>query len=349
MKVIVQIPCLNEEETLPETLRDIPREIEGVDTVEILVIDDGSTDRTVEIAKAHGVEHFVINRQNMGLAASFQRGLNECLRQGADIIVNTDGDNQYNGADIPKLVKPIVDGEADVVIGDRQTANIAHFSSFKKFLQRWGSWGVARMSGVDVPDAVSGFRAISREAALKINILSHFSYTVEMLIQIGKRRIAYTHVPIRTNRKTRESRLFKGIGQFLANTGSTAARIYAMHQPLRVFTNLGVILILIGLLPMIRFLYFFAIGEGDGRVQSLIFGGTVIVIGFLTIMLGLLSDLINYNRRLLEATLEKVRGLELEVLSLRRQQENPQTPPPAAPPANAAEDATEVRRAETVE
>ncbi|MCH9806922.1 MAG: glycosyltransferase family 2 protein [Alphaproteobacteria bacterium] len=313
MKLIVQIPCLNESDTLAETIRDIPREIDGIDKVEILVIDDGSTDNTSQLAASLGVEYIIRNRSNLGLAASFQRGVDHCLRHGADIIVNTDGDNQYCGADIANLVQPIVSGDAHVVIGDRQTDTVPHFSPFKKFLQRFGSWAVRKLSTVDVPDAVSGFRALSREAALQINVLSHFSYTIEMLIQVGRRRIAYAHVPVRTNPKTRDSRLFKSILQFLSQSGSTAARIYAMYQPLRVFWMIGLVLTIIGMLPMVRFLYFFAIGEGDGKIQSLIFGAAFLVIGFFTILLGILSDIVNYNRRLLESILFRVRSLELEL------------------------------------
>ena len=311
MKLIVQIPCYNEEHTLPETVRDIPRDVAGFDRVEILVVDDGSSDRTVAVARELGVDHIVRHRRNRGLARSFRSGLDAALKAGADVIVNTDGDNQYCGADIAKLVEPIRDGRAEVVIGDRQTHTVAHFSRRKKLLQKLGSWVVRKLSGLDVPDAVSGFRAISREAALQLNILSSFSYTIEMLIQVGRKRIAYASVPIRTNPKTRDSRLFRSIGQFIERSVTTMLRIYAMYQPLRVFSAIGVVLVLAGVVPIVRFLVFYLAGQGDGHVQSLVLGGALLVIGFITFLIGLLADLVSYNRQLLEITLEKVRRLEL--------------------------------------
>jgi len=311
MKLIVQIPCYNEEATLPETLADIPRHIPGVETVEILIVDDGSTDRTVEVARAHGVEHVICNKTNRGLARSFRTGLDACLKHGADIIVNTDGDNQYCGADIPKLIAPILEGRADLVVGDRQTEKVPHFSAMKKRLQRLGSYAVRSLSEIDVPDAVSGFRAISREAAFQINIVSSFSYTVEMLIQAGKKHMAVTSVPIRTNPKTRESRLFKSIPKFIERSLTTMVRMYAMYQPLRVFFYIGMTLSVIGVLPILRFVYYYAIGEGGGHIQSLVLGGTLVIIGFLALLIGLVADLINFNRQLIEISLEKIRRLEL--------------------------------------
>lgn len=311
MKLIVQIPCYNEEKTLPQTVADIPRIIEGVDEVEILIIDDGSTDRTVEVAREIGVDHVVRNKHNRGLARSFRTGLDACLRLGADIIVNTDGDNQYAGADIPALIRPIIDGKADLVVGDRKTGQVAHFSASKKMLQRLGSFAVRSLSGTDVPDAVSGFRAISREAALQINIVSPFSYTVEMLIQAGKKHIAVTSVPVGTNAKTRESRLFKSIPKFIERSLTTMVRMYAMYQPLRVFVFTGLILSLIGAVPFARFLWFYLTEGGAGHIQSLVIGGTFLVIGFITFLIGLVADLINFNRQLIEMTLERVRRLEL--------------------------------------
>jgi glycosyltransferase involved in cell wall biosynthesis len=314
MKLIVQIPCLNEEQTLPQTLADIPRQIEGIDLVEILIIDDGSSDRTVEVARQLGVEHIIQNKKNLGLARTFRKGLDACLKLGADIVVNTDGDNQYAGRDIPKLVQPILDGRADIVVGDRRTGRIGHFSGSKKLLQALGSWVVRKLSGVDIPDAVSGFRAISREAALRLNIVSPFSYTTEMLIQAGKKHMAVVSVPVETNAKTRESRLFKSIPQFIERQVTTIVRTYAMYQPLRVFFLIGIVLGIIGVLPIVRFLYFYAIGAGAGHIQSLILGGVLLMMAFLSCLVGLVADLINFNRQLIEMTLERVRRLELEML-----------------------------------
>lgn len=311
MKLIVQIPCFNEEGTLAETVADIPRQIDGIDEVEILIIDDGSTDRTVDIAREVGVDHIVRNKRNMGLARTFRNGLDACLRLGADIIVNTDGDNQYYGGDIAKLVQPVLAGEADIVVGDRQTQEVEHFSPLKKLLQRAGSGAVRNLSTLDIPDAVSGFRAISREAALRINIVSTFSYTTEMLIQAGKKQMAVTAVPVQTNPKTRDSRLFSNIPKFIERQVTTMIRMYAMYQPLRVFFYLGSTLILLGLIPIVRFVIYYLMGEGDGHIQSLILGGVLVVMGFGAYMVGLVADLINFNRQLLEMTLERVRVLEL--------------------------------------
>lgn len=312
MRLIVQIPCYNEEQTLPATLADIPRSIPGVDSVEILIIDDGSRDRTLEVARAAGVEHILSNKRNMGLAKTFRRGLQKSLELGADIVVNTDGDNQYYGGDIPKLIAPILAGTADVVVGDRQTGTIGHFSGRKKLLQTFGSRMVRRFAKVDVPDAVSGFRAISRDAAMKLNIISTFSYTIEMLIQVGRKQIAVTSVPIRTNEKTRDSRLFKSIGQFIERSATTMLRMYAMYQPLRAFLFLGGFFFIVGIIPLIRFLILFLMDQGEGKIQSVILGGIFVVIGIITFLLGLIADLIGHNRQLLELTLEKVRLLELD-------------------------------------
>ncbi len=311
MKLVVQIPCYNEEHTLPRTVRDIPRAIPGVDRVEILIIDDGSTDRTIEVARELGVDHIICNKRNQGLARSFRTGLDACLHLGADIIVNTDGDNQYAGWDIPKLIQPILDGRADMVVGDRQTGNVGHFSLVKKTLQKLGSSAVRNLSGIDIPDAVSGFRAISREAALRINIVSSFSYTTEMLIQAGKKHLKVVSVPIETNGKTRESRLFTSIPQFIERQLSTMVRIYTMYQPLRVFFFTGTVLLVTGLIPILRFLFYYMAGDGDGHIQSLILGGILSMMGFLTYLVGLVADIINFNRQLIEMTLERVRKLEL--------------------------------------
>jgi glycosyltransferase involved in cell wall biosynthesis len=315
MKLIVQIPCFNEEQTLPETVRDIPRFIPGIDAIEILVIDDGSRDRTSAVARELGVEHVIRNKTNVGLARTFRVGLDRCIALGADIIVNTDADNQYCGADIAKLVQPILEGRVDVVVGDRQTSAIDHFSARKKMLQRFGSWTVRKFSGVDVPDAVSGFRAISRDAAMKLNIVSPFSYTIEMLIQVGKKGMAFTSVPIRTNPKTRDSRLFKSVFRFIERSSTTLLRMYSMYQPLRVFAALGLVVALIGAIPMLRFAYYYFFVSGTGKIQSLVIGSALLTIGALTFFLGLLADLLNHNRALIEMVLEKTRRLEAAYLN----------------------------------
>jgi glycosyltransferase involved in cell wall biosynthesis len=314
MKLIVQIPCFNEEDTLASTVRDIPRRIEGIEKVEILIIDDGSTDRTVLLAREIGVEHIVRNKRNLGLARAFIIGIDACLKRGADIIVNTDGDNQYAGADIPKLIQPIVEGRADIVIGNREPHKISHFSPLKRWLQRVGSLTVRRLSGLDVPDPVSGFRAYSRDAALALNVVSEFSYTIESIVQASSLRFSITSVPVRTNGPMRESRLFKSIPQFLHRQLSTMFRMYAMYRPLRVFAALGAVLLMIGGLPILRFLYFyFFTSNGTGHLQSLVLGGVLVTLGFLTLVIALLADLIGWNRKLIEVMLEKVRRLELSI------------------------------------
>jgi glycosyltransferase involved in cell wall biosynthesis len=312
VKLIVQIPCYNEEQTLPGTVADIPREIDGIDVVEILVIDDGSRDRTVEVAREIGVDHVIRNKRNFGLARTFRKGLDACLVRGADIIVNTDGDNQYAGSDIPKLVQPILEGRADMVIGDRETDKIPHFSPVKKFLQHLGSGVVRKLAGIWVPDTVSGFRAFSREAAIRINVVSSFSYTIETVIQAGKRQLMVQSVAVRTNPKTRDSRLFKSIPHFIQNSLGTMVRMYAMYQPLRVFFYLGSLLTIIGTLPIIRFLFFYFTNDGGGHLQSLLLGSVLVILGFITFMIGLVADLISFNRQLMEMTLERVRRMELD-------------------------------------
>ncbi|MBI1300810.1 MAG: glycosyltransferase [Alphaproteobacteria bacterium] len=310
MKLIIQIPCYNEEKTLPQVLEGIPKKIDGVSIIETLVIDDGSSDMTQAVARAQGVNHIIVNKSNMGLGKTFRRGIDACLLLGADIIVNTDGDNQYNSEDIAKLVKPIVDGKADVVIGDREIQSVEHFSPFKKLLQRLGSYVVRKVSKVDVPDAVSGFRAFSKEAAQQLNIISVFSYTIEMLIQIGHGRISYTSVPIRTNPKTRESRLFQSIPEFITKSVIIIIRTYIMHKPLKVFFGLGFIIAFLGLLPIVRFLFFFLLNDYGGHVQSLILGSVLFLVGFMIVLIGLVADLISYNRQLIEQCLTKLRKLE---------------------------------------
>jgi glycosyltransferase involved in cell wall biosynthesis len=315
MKLIIQIPCFNEECTLVQTISALPRRIDGIDIIEILIIDDGSTDRTVEIAKNIGVDHIIKHTNNLGLARSFQAGLDACLARGADIIVNTDGDNQYVGADIPKLLQPIIDGKAEIVIGDRETHQIKHFSISKKFLQKLGSLVVRQLSETNIPDVVSGFRAISRDAALLLNITSQYSYTIDMIIQAGKKNIPIAHVPISTNPATRESRLANNTLSFVGQQLLSMIRMYAMYEPFRVFFYIGLTLSGIGSLPIIRFLYFYFSGDGSGHIQSLILGGVLLVIGFVTFLFGLLADLISFNRQLTEITLAKIKALELQQLS----------------------------------
>ena len=311
MKLIIQIPCLNEEMTLPATLAELPRQIAGVDLIEYLVVDDGSDDQTLEVARSLGVHHIVRHTTNKGLGRAFRSGLDYALKAGADIIVNTDGDGQYRGSSVDALIRPILDGRADIVIGDRGTANNQEFTRFKKALQWLGSYVVRSLSGVEVPDAVSGFRAISREAALKLNVLSSFSYTIEMIIQAGNKQLTVLSVPVDTNPKTRESRLFRNIPQFVSRQLVSMLRMYAMYRPMRFFFYLGTALSLGGLIPVVRFLLAYWAGEGDGHIQSLVLGGALLTMGFLVFVSGLLSDLISQNRQLNEITLEKVRALEL--------------------------------------
>ncbi|UCF90810.1 MAG: glycosyltransferase family 2 protein [Desulfobacterales bacterium] len=317
-KLIIQIPCYNEEKTLPLTLNDLPRRIPGVAAIETLIIDDGSTDETVEVARKAGVDHIIRNKCNKGLARSFLAGLDASLRLGADIIVNTDGDNQYQGQDIAKLIAPILRGDADIVIGDRQTGNMSHLSFTRKKLQRIGSFIVRLLSETNVPDAVSGFRAFSRDAAMQMNIVSPFSYTIETIIQAGKKHMAITSVPVGTNLQRRESRLFKSIPQFLERSATTMIRMYTMYQPLRVFFYIGCFFILGGLIPSIRFLIYYFLGQGGGHIQSLILAAIFFIVGFQILMIGLVADVISFNRRLIEDTLLKVKRIELDHLNSNR-------------------------------
>lgn len=310
MKLIIQIPCYNEANYLPLTLNDLPKEIKGIDKIEILVIDDGSSDGTAEVAKKKGVHHVVRFKKHRGLAAAFSAGLEACLLNGADIIVNTDADNQYNGADIPKLINPILRGEADIVIGDRQTQNLPHFSWAKKKLQKWGSSLVKVLSKTNVPDAPSGFRAVSREAAFKLNIISDFSYTLETLIQAGNIGLAVKSVPIRTNEKTRDSRLFTNMFSFLKQSGSTIFRTYTIHKPLKIFFLFSLIFFIPGFILGARFLYFFYSGHSGGHIQSLILSAILLVASFLLAVVAILSDLIASNRKLIEETLRRIRRME---------------------------------------
>lgn len=310
MKLIIQIPCLNESDTLAETILALPRRIEGIDAIELLIIDDGSSDDTSGVAKRMGVHHIVRHRRNRGLAAAFSSGVQKALAEGADIIVNTDADGQYVGEDIAKIVAPVIAGKADIVVGDRGVADNRHFGFFKRRLQRLGSLAVKRLSQLDVTDAVSGFRAISREAAQRINITTDFSYTTDMLIQAGRKRIAVISVPIRTNAAARPSRLFKSIPDFISNTGMTMVRVYLTYNPLRFFLSIGLLMTMVGFLPILRFLWFFIEDGGSGHLQSLVLGSALVILGLLIAILGLLADLIGTNRRLIESTLHKVTQME---------------------------------------
>src|SRR5688572_5474820 len=324
MKVIVQIPCYNEEQTLPLVMADMPREIPGV-TLETLVIDDGSTDRTIEVAQQLGVDHIVRHNGNKGLAAAFQTGLDACLRLGADIIVNTDGDNQYPQQSIPDLIAPIVKGEADMVVGDRQVRQIEHFSPMKKVLQVMGSWVVRQASGTKVPDAPSGFRAMSREAALRLNVITKYTYTLETIVQAGKKNIKVASVPITTNAVTRPSRLIRGTFDYLKKSGATIVRIWALYEPLKVFFYIGLILLLVAAFGTVKLLIHYFFQEGwnfrqtfERHLPTTI--GTLIamVFGFQIWLIGILADLIAAGRRLTEETLYRVKRMELELADMRR-------------------------------
>jgi glycosyltransferase involved in cell wall biosynthesis len=313
MKLIIQIPCLDEEKTLPLTLRDLPREVPGFEAVEWLVIDDGSTDRTVEVARANGVDHIVRLTSNKGLANGFQAGLDACLKLGADVIVNTDADNQYYGGDIAKLVAPIVAGDADMVVGDRQVMTIEHFSPLKKSLQRFGSWVVRQASDTNVPDTTSGFRAYNREAALALQVVSKFTYTLETIIQAGKMTVAVDHVPIRTNGKTRESRLFPSMWSYVRRNGVSIFRIYSMYEPLKVFMTAAAVIMLVALAVWTRFLVAWIGGDGAGHVQSLILGAVLFNAAVVLGALGVIGDLLSGQRIMLQRVFERVRRIELEL------------------------------------
>jgi len=312
VKLIIQIPCYNEAATLPVTLADLPRAIPGIDTIEYLVIDDGSSDGTAAVARQCGVHHIVRVTKNKGLANGFMAGLDASLRLGADIIVNTDADNQYHGGDIARLVQPILAGQAELVVGDRRTDAIEHFSWMKKRLQNLGSWVVRQVSTTEIPDATSGFRALSREAALQMNVISRFTYTLETLIQAGKKNLAVSHVPVRTNTKLRESRLFKGNWNYIKRSIATITRIYTMYEPLKMFSYIGGTVFGLGFLIGLRFLYYYITTGGAGHIQSLILAAVLLMIGFQVFIIGLVADLIGFNRRLIESALYRVRRLELK-------------------------------------
>ena len=313
MKLIIQIPCFNEAEQLPQTLAELPREVDGFDVVELLIVDDGSTDETIEVAREHGVDHIVRLTNNKGLAAGFQAGLDACLKLGADVVVNTDADNQYYGPDVAKLVRPIIEGRADMVVGDREVTNIEHFSALKKSLQRLGSWVVRQASSTGVPDTTSGFRAYNREAAIQILVVSKFTYTLETIIQAGKQLVAIDHVPIRTNPKTRESRLFPSMWAYVRRNSISIFRIYAQYEPLRVFWSLAAAIGLVSLAVWIRFVVAYAEGNGKGHVQSLILGAVLFIAAVVLWALGVIGDLLAAQRVMTQKTFERVRRIELRL------------------------------------
>ncbi len=305
MKLVIQVPCLNEEQTLPLVLESIPKKITGVDEIVVLIINDGSTDKTVEVAKKHGVKHFVHHVGNKGLARSFADGVDYALSIGADIVVNTDGDNQYPQQDIGKLIAPILEGQADMVIADRQTHKIAHFSRSKKLFQKFGTWVLNKAAGTNVPDAPSGFRAYSREALLQLNIVTRFSYAMETLIQAGNKRIKIASVKVTTNPKTRESRLFNSSFEHMVKSGVAISRSFIMYKPYALFLPLGTTLLVLGLVPFARFMYFIFNGDGYGHLQSLVAGGVLLTGALIAFTLGIIADLIRINRILIEQSLEQ--------------------------------------------
>jgi glycosyltransferase involved in cell wall biosynthesis len=327
MKLIIQIPAFNEEANLAQALRELPKKIEGITSIETLVIDDGSTDKTAEVARKSGATHILQLRSHRGLSAAFVAGIDAALRLGADVIVNTDADNQYNAADITRLVAPIVRGNAEVVIGDREVAKSPHMSALKRTLQRLGSWTVGKASGLSVADVTSGFRAFSREAAMQINVFNPFTYTLETVIQAGNRNLGVQSVPIRTNAPTRPSRLYRGMGTYMRKSMATIFRIYTLYRPLKTFFAIGTLLMLLGVVIGARFLWFYAQGDRGGHIQSLILGAVFLITGFHTWLIALLADLIAVNRRLTEDVLIRVKKLETPASAHRsRGAAQPQTP-----------------------
>lgn len=314
MKLIIQIPCYNEAQTLETALNDLPRELPGIDEIEYLIVDDGSSDGTAEVAERWGVHHIVRFKQNRGLAKGFMAGLDGALKNGADIIVNTDADNQYCAEDMAGLIKPILEGRADIVIGARPIDETAHFSFLKKKLQHFGSWVVRKASHTDIPDAPSGFRALSRDAAMRINVVNDYTYTLETIVQAGRERIPITSVPVRTNDQLRPSRLSNGILSYVKKSMLTILRAYMMYKPLKSFFLLAIPFVLTGLAICVRFLVFMAMGQNGGHIQSLILGCTLIIMGFLTFMIGLLADVIAANRRILQDAQYHIRRMEYDAL-----------------------------------
>ncbi len=312
MKLVIQIPCLNEEKDIAQTLRDLPKTIEGVDTIEVLIIDDGSEDNTSLVAREQGVKHFVRFAKRRGLAKAFNAGLDAALRLGADIIVNTDADGQYKGEDIPRLIKPVLEGKADIVIGNRDIDNVRQFSWIKKKLQRLGTWVVRNISGVTLSDATTGFRAYSKEAALRLNIISNYTYTLESIIQAEHKNLVIDNIIISTNEVKRPSRLFKSIPEYIKRSIVTIIRVYAMFNPMGVFMRLGSLVSLAGFLLGCRFLYYYLLGHGDGKLQSLLLAAVLLIIGFQIFVIGLLADLVSANRRLIEDVLLRIKRSELK-------------------------------------
>jgi glycosyltransferase involved in cell wall biosynthesis len=312
-KLIIQIPCLNEADTLPATLAGLPRSIPGIDAIEVLVIDDGSRDGTADVARNAGADHVLRLKRNKGLAAAFAAGIDASLKQGADFIVNTDADNQYPGHQIPLLLGPLLSGAADIVIGDRNIGEVQHMSWRKRQLQRLGSWVVRQVSNTTVPDTTSGFRAYTRDAALRMTIVSEFSYTLESIIQAGRKRMAIAHVEIATNARTRESRLFDSMFSYVKRSAATIVRIYAMYEPLKIFSYIGGAVVAVGMLLSLRFVYTYLTEPfATGRnLQSLILGAVLMIVGFQVLLIGLLADVISANRKLLEDLVYRVRCLEL--------------------------------------
>ena len=309
MKLIIQIPCLNEADTLEITLNDLPKHIDGIDVIEYLIINDGSKDNTVKVALDWGVHHVVNFRNNKGLARGFMAGVDMCLRNGADIIVNTDADNQYFGEDIKKLVRPILDGRAGMVIGERPIMDTEHFSPAKKILQKFGSWVVRKASGTDIADAPSGFRAYSRNTAMRLNVINEYTYTLETIVQAGVKKMAVMSVPIRTNSELRPSRLFNSMFNYIKKSMITIMRATIMYRPLRFFIGIGVLFGLSGLVIFIRYLLFWSQGQGQGNVQSLLFGSTAIIISFVSFIMGFIGDILASNRKILEETQYEIRRM----------------------------------------
>lgn len=321
MKLIIQIPCYNEEKTLPQVVRDLPKELPGIDTIEYLVIDDGSADRTVEVAKELGIHHILSLGSNQGLAAAFLRGVARCLERGADIIVNTDGDNQYDGRCIGDLIKPVVEKQLDVVVGSRPIEEIEHFSFLKKRLQRLGSYVVQQFSGTRIPDTTSGFRAYSAEAAMRLHVFNRYTYTLETIIQAGHMHMRIGHVPIQVNAKTRESRLISSIPRYIRRSTSTILRSYMTYKPLRTFLYAALGPGLVGLFLCFRFLYFYLFETGRGHLQSLILAAILLILSFLLVLLGILSDLISANRQLIQEALFHIRWQEYRRTKMQKSDE----------------------------
>ncbi len=312
MKLIIQIPCYNEAETLEIALNDLPKQIDGIDEIEYLIINDGSKDNTVEVARKWGINYVVNFKRNKGLAKGFMAGLDACLRNGADIIVNTDADNQYNGADIEKLVRPIIEGKSDIVIGARPIDETEHFSPLKKMLQHFGSWVVRVASNSDIPDAPSGFRAFSRDAAMAMNVTNEYTYTLETIVQAGRSKIAMTSVPIRTNAELRPSRLFSSMFGYVKRSMVTIVRAYIVYKPMKFFATLGAVIFGLGMALGVRYLIYLATGAGDGHVQSLILASTLMMLGFMTVVVGLLGDLISTNRKMMEDIQVRVKRMDYD-------------------------------------